>query len=108
MANLSPSTVAINTIAHCIANAMDASAGLDVAMSEDLRALLRIAATEIDRVRKSNRKAASAAKRTSGGQSGKKPKAKRARASQTEAPSKPAKSKSRSRKAESLNGLVTH
>ncbi len=77
-------------------------------MSEDLRALLRITATEIDRVRKSNRKAASAAKRTNGSQDSKKAKSKRARAVETEAPAKPAKSKSRSRKLEALNGLVTH
>ena len=110
MANLSPSTVAINTIAHCIANAMDASSGLDATMSEDLRALLRIAATEIDRVRKSNRKAASVAKRASGGQSGKKSKSKRARVEVvevTEVQPKTGKSKSRSRKAVAANGLVT-
>ncbi len=108
MANLSPSTVAINTIAHCIANAMDASSGLDATISEDLRALLRIAATEVDRVRKSNRKAMTAAKRTSGGPSGKKSKTKQARSEKVEASAKPAKPKSRSRKAEAVNGLITH
>jgi hypothetical protein len=107
MANLSPSTVAINTIAHCLANAMEASSGLDATMSEDLRALLRIATTEVDRVRKSNRKAASAAKRAHGGSSGKKSKSKQASA-KTEAPVKPAKPKSRSRKVEAINGVVTH
>jgi hypothetical protein len=70
MANLSPSTVAINTIAHCLANALDASTGLDASMSADLRALLRVAAGEVDRVRKSNRKAAVAAKRAPAAQSG--------------------------------------
>jgi hypothetical protein len=108
MANLSPSTVAINTIAHCLANALDASSGLDASMSADLRALLRVASGEIDRVRKSNRKAAAAAKRAPAAQSGKKAKSKRARAEETEAQPKPAKSKSRSRKAQAANGLVTH
>ena len=63
MAHLSPTVVAINTIAHCLANALDASAGLDAAMSDDLRALLRVATGELERVRKANRKASSAAKR---------------------------------------------
>ena len=107
MANLSPTTVAINTIAHNLANAMDASAGLDAALSENLRALLRIAAGEIDRVRKANRKAAAAAKRASG-QSEKKPGSKRARKAGTEDQPKPAKQKGRSRKAEANGGVVTH
>ncbi len=108
MANLSPTTVAINTIAHNVANALDACIGLDASMSEDLRALLRIATTEIDRVRKANRKAAAAAKRTSG-QSGKKGGSKRARKVQAEEQSKPAKPKAaRSRKAETGNSVITH
>ena len=107
MANLSPSTVAINTIAHCLANALDASAGLDLVISEDLRALLRLTATEIDRVRKTNRKAAAAAKRAAG-QCGKKTKSKRARVEVPEAQPKAAKSKSRSRKAEAANGVLAH
>ena len=108
MANLSPSTVAINTIAHCLANALDASTGLDASMSADLRALLRVASGEVDRVRKSNRKAAAAAKRAPAAQSGKKSKSKRARAEVAEVQPKPAKSKSRSRKAQAVNGVVTH
>ena len=108
MANLSPSTVAINTIAHCLANALDVSAGLDMTLSDDLRALLRIAVGEVDRVRKANRKAMTAAKRANGGSSGKKTKSKRARAEETEVQAKPAKPKNRSRKAEASNGLVTH
>lgn len=108
MANLSPSTVAINTIAHCLANALDASAGLDMTVSDDLRALLRVAAGEVDRVRKANRKATTAAKRANGGSSAKKTKSKRARAEETEVQAKPAKPKNRSRKAEASNGLVTH
>ena len=111
MANLSPSTVAINRIAHCLANALDASSGLDASMSADLRALLRVASGEIDRVRKSNRKAATAAKRAPATQSGKKSKSKRAGSEVTEVTEvqqKPGKSKSRSRKAQAPNGLVTH
>jgi len=107
MANLSPSTVAINTVAHCIANALDASAGLDAVISEDLRALLRIAATEVDRVRKTNRKASLATKR-SADQSGKKSKTKRAPVEETVAQLKPAKAKGRGRKAQTANGIVAH
>ncbi len=110
MSNLSPSTVAINTIAHCLANAMDASAGLDPALSADLRALLHISSGEIDRVRKANRKAVAAVKRA--GQSGKKSGSKSARKAETKAEveeqPKPAKSKGRSRKAVAVNGAVTH
>ncbi len=108
MANLSPSTVAINTIAHCLANALDASSGLDASMAADLRALLRVASGEVDRVRKSNRKAAAAAKRAPAEQAGKKAKSKRAIAEVIEVQQKPGKSKSRSRKAQAANGLVTH
>ena len=107
MANLSPSTVAINTIAHCLANALDASAGLDSAISEDLGALLRIASGEVDRVRKANRKASTAAKRAAG-LSTKKQKAKRVRVEQVEAEPKAAKPRSRSRKVEAINGAVAH
>ena len=103
MSNLSPSTVAINTIAHCLANALDVSAGLDTAAADDLRVLLRIAVGEVDRVRK----ATTAAKRANGS-SGKKAKSKRARAEETEAQAQPVKPKSRSRKAEATNGLATH
>jgi hypothetical protein len=108
MANLSPSTAAINTIAHSLANALDASSGLDTTVSDDLRALLRIAVGEVDRVRKANRKATTAAKRANGGSSDKKTKSKRARAEESEPQAKPAKPKSRSRKAEAANSLVTH
>ena len=108
MANLSPSTAAINTIARCLANALDASVGLDTTVSDDLRALLRIAVGEVDRVRRANRKATTAAKRANGGSSGKKTKSKRARAEEIEAQAKTAKPKRRSRKAEAANGLVTH
>jgi hypothetical protein len=108
MSNLSPSTVAINTIAHCLANALDASAGLDMTAADDLRALLRIAAGEVDRVRKANRKATTAAKRANRDSLGKKIKSKRARAEETEAQAQPVKPKNRSRKAEATNGLAAH
>jgi len=104
MAHLSPSAAAINAIAHCLANALDASTGLDARMSEDLRAMLRIAAGEVDRVRKANRKAATAAKRASG--EPEKKSRKRARAEETEAQRKPAKSKGRVRKAEAANSVI--
>lgn len=107
MSTLSPTTVAINTIAHCLANAMNASAGLDAAISEDLRALLRLAAGEADRVRKASRKAASAAKRAtnkSESKSVKKASSKSAGKADVAAVSKP---KAR-RKVELVNGLVAH
>ncbi|MBT3071925.1 hypothetical protein KKP04_13745 [Rhodomicrobium sp. Az07] len=63
MASLSPNTIAINTIAHNLANAADAVAALDAAISEELRALIRLANAEVVRVRKAARKAAAAAKR---------------------------------------------
>ena len=107
MANLSPSTVAINTIAHCLANALDVSAELDASLAGDLRALLHIASGEVDRVRKANRKASTAAKRASVSPA-KNQKAKRARVEQTEAEPKAAKPRSRTRKVEAINGAVAH
>ena len=104
MAHLSPSAAAINAIAHCLANALDASTGLDAQISEDLRAMLRIAAGEVDRVRKANRKAATAAKRASG--EPEKKSRKRARPEETEAQRKPAKSKRRVRKAEAASSVI--
>ena len=101
MAHLSPSAAAINAIAHCLANALDA---LDAQMSEDLRAMLRIAAGEVDRVRKANRKAATVAKRASS--EPEKKSRKSARAEETEAQRKPAKSKGRARKAVTANSVI--
>ncbi len=66
MPNLSPSTIAINTIAHNLANAATAACDLDPAITQDLRSLLHLAACEVDRVRKASRKAAAAAKRAGG------------------------------------------
>ena len=110
MANLSPTTVAINTIAHHLASAMDATVGLDAALSGDLRALLRIAVDEADRVRKANRKAASAAKRAivAGKKSGSKSARKAEAKAETEQQKKSAKSKGRTRKAEASNGVAAH
>lgn len=107
MSTLSPTTVAINTIAHCLANAMNAASGLDAAMSEDLRVLLRIAAGEVDRVRKANRKAASVAKRAAGKSERKsEKKASPKRAGKSDVMAAP-KQKGR-RKAEAVNGVVAH
>ena len=107
MAHLSPSTVAINTVAHCLANALDASTGLDSAISQDIRGLLRIASGEIDRVRKANRKAQTAARRAAQ-QFEKKSKSKRAPVEQIQAQPKLAKPKGRVRKAEAANGVGAH
>ena len=67
-----------------------------------------VAVGEVDRVRKANRKATTAAKRANGGSSAKKTKSKRARAEETEVQAKPAKPKNRSRKAEASNGWMIH
>jgi hypothetical protein len=106
MSNLSPSTVAINTIAHCLANAANAVSELDASLSQDLRSLLHLAVCEVDRVRKANRKASAAVKRASGKpvKSEKKPAAKRARATETSVQAKP---KSR-RKSATINGVTAH
>ena len=103
MANLSPSTVAIDTIAHCLANAIDAAAGLDASVSEDLRALLRIAASEARRVRNADRKAAAVAKRTAESKSETKAASKRKNQVEEQSAEKP---KSRRRKAEAVNGIA--
>jgi hypothetical protein len=107
MANLSPTTVAINTIAHNLANAVEAVKGLDPEMSADLRALINIAAGEIARVRKAARKAAAAAKR-SGGEAKKsenKAAAASKRAPAVEAPATTPKPKTRRKAA---NGMTAH
>ncbi len=62
MANISPSTLAINTIAKSLANAVEAARGLDLAASQDLRSLLSIAASEVERVRKVSKKTSKSAK----------------------------------------------
>jgi hypothetical protein len=58
MANMSPTTQAVNTIAQCLANAAEAARGLNLSASQDLRSLLHIAACEAERVRKAIRKPA--------------------------------------------------
>jgi hypothetical protein len=62
MANQSPSTAAINSIAQCVANAAEAARSLDAAVSQDIRSLLHLAACEAERVRKMSRKTAAAPK----------------------------------------------
>lgn len=109
MANLSPTTVAINTIAHNLANAAEAVKGLDTALSEDLRALLNIAAGEIARVRKEARKAAAAAKRSEGSakKSGKKIAAAAKKAPPVEAPAPAPAPKPKTRR-KAANGMTAH
>jgi hypothetical protein len=104
MSKLSPSTVAINTIAHNLANALNAVSELDRTISEDLRSLLHLASCEVDRVRKANRKAAAAAKRASGKpvKSEKKTSAKRAKKDETPVAAKP-----RGRSKAVVNGVLT-
>jgi hypothetical protein len=106
MPNLSPATIAINTIAHSLANAVSAASEFDAAVSQDLRSLLHLAACEVDRVRKANRKAASAAKRAGGKsqKSEKKATPKRARAVEAPVAAKP---RGR-RKASTVNGVTAH
>jgi hypothetical protein len=107
MSNLSPATIAINTIAHSLANAVSAASELEAVLSQDLRSLLHLASCEVDRVRKANRKAASAAKRAGGKPEKSEKKAtstKRARATET-----PVAAKSRGRrKATTVNGVTAH
>jgi hypothetical protein len=62
MANMSPTTAAIASIAQHLAQACEAARGLDAMASQDLRSLLRIAGCEAERVRKSSRKAAASKK----------------------------------------------
>jgi hypothetical protein len=56
MANMSPTTAAIFSIAQHLAHAAEAARGLDMRISEDLRSLLRISGCEAERVRKASRK----------------------------------------------------
>jgi hypothetical protein len=64
MANISPATQAIDSIAQCLANASEAVRRLDSAVSNDLRSLLRLAGGEAERVRKAARKASPSKKPT--------------------------------------------
>jgi hypothetical protein len=57
MANISPVTQALNSIAQCLAAASEAARKLDLAQSQHLRSLLQIAGCEAERVRKASRKA---------------------------------------------------
>jgi len=100
MTNLSPSP--IDSIAQCLTKAAEAVQGLDAAASEDLRALLRIAAYEAARLGKARPKPAAAAKPAA--KSAKKP-VKAARS--IEAKASPKQPKSR-RKAGPANGVAAH
>ncbi len=99
MGSLSPSP--IDSIAQYLAKAAEAAQGLDPAASENLRALLHIAACEAGRLGKAKRKPAAAAK----------PAAKSAKKPVKAAPSIEAKAspkQSKSRKASSANGVAAH
>lgn len=61
MAQTSPMTLAINSIAQCLAAASEAARELDLALSQDLRSLLHLASCEADRVRKASRRRSQAA-----------------------------------------------
>ena len=75
MANASSSAAALNSIAQSLAAAAEAARGLDLALAQELRFLLHIAAGEAGRIRKASRKAAAPAK------AGKKPAKKSAKKS---------------------------
>jgi|SRR5208337_284830 len=102
MANPSPSTLAIDSIAQCLANAAEAARGLNCAASQDLCSLLQIAACEAERVRKAIRKAApkkAAAKAD-------KKSTKRQRVSETKVA--PQQARSRRKVAATANGVAAH
>ncbi len=100
MANLSPSP--IDSIAQCLAKAAEAAQGLDSPASEDLRALLRIAACEAGRLGKAKRKPAADAKPAA------KPAKKPVKAARSiEVKGSPKQPKSR-RKAGPANGVAAH
>ncbi len=103
MANLSPATLAINSIAQCLAAAAEAARGLDLAASQDLRSMLHIAACEAERVRKAARKA-SAPKKPAAKASKKSTKAERAMAPAAA----PKQAKSRRKAAVAVNGAAAH
>ncbi len=98
MANLSP----IDSITKSVAKAAAAAQALDSAASEDLRALLRIAACEAGRLAKSSRKSAAAAKPAA---KPAKKAVKAARAVKVEASGKQLKGR---RKAAPANGAAAH
>lgn len=103
MANVSPSP--IDSITQCLAKAAEAARSLDSAASEDLRALLRIAACEAGRLGKAKPKLAAAAKPAAkaAAKPAKKPKA----TSPIEAKASPKQPKIR-RKAGLANGVAAH
>ncbi|MBI4724241.1 MAG: hypothetical protein HY765_04435 [Rhodomicrobium sp.] len=98
MANVSPSTLAINSITQCLAAASEAAYELDLAVSQNLRCLLHIAGCEAERVRRAAR---NAAPKKSAPAAGKKP-VKRERVTGIKAAPQP---KSR-RKAVPANGIA--
>jgi hypothetical protein len=101
MANLSPTTLAIDSIAQCIATASAAVRRLDGAVSNDLRSLLHITGCEAERVRKAARKARASKKPAS--KSAKSP-VKRVRT----AMAKLAPQQAKSRRKAAANGAAAH
>ena len=102
MANISPVTYAIDSIAQCLVTASEAARRLDAAVSGDLRSLLHIAGCEAERVRKAARKAG--APRNSASKSAKSP-AKRTRTAVAKLAPRQAKGR---RKAAIANGAAAH
>src|SRR5262249_28804273 len=101
MANISPTTYAIDSIAQCLAAADEAARRLDSTVSHDLRSLLHIAGCEAERVRKAARKARSSKKPAS--KSAKSP-TKRARTVMTKMAPKQVKGRRRA----AANGAAAH
>lgn len=101
MTNLSTSPISI--ILECLANATEAARRLDAAASEELRAMLRIAASEAGRVAKVKR--AAPAKAAKPAAKAKKNPAKAIVASEVKAAPKQPRSR---RKAMTVNGAAGH
>jgi hypothetical protein len=101
MANISPVTYAIDSIAQCLVSASEAARRLDITVSSDLRSLLHIAGCETERVRKAARKARASKKPAS--KSAKSP-GRRPRA----AIAKMAPQQAKSRRRANANGAAAH
>jgi len=101
MPNPSSTTLAINSIAQCLATASAAARQLDSAAATDLRSLLHIAGCEAERVRKVARKASTPKKPAS--KSAKSP-AKRERAPMA----RTAPQQARGRRKSAANGVAAY
>ncbi len=104
MANLSPVNSAMDTIVLSLQTASEAAGALDLQISENLRSLLRLAASEAERVRKPARKPA-APKKAAAKAGKKRAKSESAAEANAAAPKQP----KRGRKAAAMvNGSATH